>query len=76
MADPFRKLPENVPGKWYVDDTCSPCHVCLSEAPDMLKYNDDQTYVFVYRQPTTPAGEESAQRAADVCPTGAIGRDG
>jgi ferredoxin len=75
MADSSRKLPENVPGKWYVDDSCTPCHVCLDEAPGMLKYNDDQTYVFVYKQPSTPEEEEAAQRALDVCPTGSIGND-
>jgi ferredoxin len=75
MADSTRKLPENVPGKWYVDDSCTPCHVCLDEAPGMLKYNDDQTYVFVYKQPSTPEEEEAAQRALDVCPTGSIGND-
>lgn len=75
MADSSRKLPENVPGKWYVDDSCTPCHVCLDEAPGMLKYNDDQTYVFVYKQPSTPEELEAAQRALDVCPTGSIGND-
>lgn len=75
MADSSRKLPENVPGKWYVDDSCTPCHVCLDEAPAMLKYNDDQTYVYVYKQPSTPEEEEAAQRALDVCPTGSIGND-
>ncbi len=75
MADSSRKLPENVPGKWYVDDSCTPCHVCLDEAPGILKYNDDQTYVYVYKQPSTPEEEEAAQRALDVCPTGSIGND-
>jgi ferredoxin len=41
----------------------------------MLKYNDDQTYVYVYKQPSTPEEEEAAQRALDVCPTGSIGND-
>jgi ferredoxin len=76
MADNTRKLPENVPGKWYVDDTCTPCHVCLDEAPGMLKYNDDQTYVFVYKQPETADELDAASRALDICPTGSIGNDG
>lgn len=76
MADNTRKLPENLPGKWYVDDTCTPCHVCLEEAPDLLKYNDDETYVYFFKQPSTPAEEESAQRALEICPTGSIGNDG
>ncbi len=76
MADPERKLPENVPGKWYVDDTCTPCHVCLDEAPNLLKYNDDESYVYFYKQPSTPVEEDAAHRALEICPTGSIGDDG
>lgn len=76
MADPENRLPENVPGKWYVDDTCTPCHVCLDEAPNLLKYNDDETYVYFFKQPDTPELEEEAQAAMDICPTAAIGNDG
>jgi ferredoxin len=76
MADKTRKLPENVPGKWYVDDSCTPCHVCLEEAPDLLKYNDDETSVFFFKQPATAEEEDHAQRALDICPTGSIGNDG
>jgi len=76
MADKNAKLPENVPGKWYVDDTCTPCHVCLDEASDLLKYNDDETYVYFFKQPSTPEEEDHAQRAMEICPTGSIGNDG
>ncbi|MEO0452988.1 MAG: ferredoxin [Verrucomicrobiota bacterium] len=76
MADPSAKLPENVPGKWYVDDTCTPCNVCLDEAPDLLKYNEDETYVYFFKQPETPEEEEQAMRALEICPTGSIGDDG
>lgn len=76
MADPASRLPENVPGAWYVDSTCTPCRVCLDEAPALLKYNDDETYVFFFKQPESPEETEAAQRAMDVCPTLAIGNDG
>lgn len=76
MADPNSKLPENVPGKWYVDDSCTPCHVCLDEAPGLLKYNDDETYVYFYKQPESADELEAAERALEVCPTGSIGNDG
>ena len=52
MADKNNKVPENVPGAWYVDnDLCTPCRVCLDEAPDLLKYNDDESKVFFFKQP-------------------------
>ena len=76
MADKTQKVSENVPGKWYVDETCVPCKTCLEEAPQLLKYTADETKVFFSRQPADPAEEEAAQRASDVCPTGSIGNDG
>src|SRR3954469_3167681 len=76
MADKANKLPENVPGAWYVDNTCTPCRVCLDEAPNLLKYNDDETYVYFYKQPENEDETAAAQRALDVCPTLAIGNDG
>ena len=76
MADKNSKQPETVPGKWYVDQTCVPCSVCLEEAPTLLKFNEDQTHVFFIKQPTTPEEEAAAQKALDICPTGSIGSDG
>jgi ferredoxin len=75
MADKTAKIPQNVPGKWYVDTACVPCNTCLEEAPNLLKYNDDGL-VYFFKQPETPEEEGAAQRASDVCPTGAIGNDG
>jgi ferredoxin len=77
MADKNDKLPENVPGKWYVDTTCVPCHTCMEVdgADKFLKYNDDETYVYFYRQPTEDEFD-IAQESAEVCPTEAIGSDG
>ena len=76
MADKTQKVAENVPGKWYVDETCVPCQTCLTEAPELLKYNDDETKVYFFKQPSNPEEEDAAQRALDVCPTGSIGNDG
>ena len=65
-----------VPGKWYVDTTCVPCNSCMDEAPNLLKYSEDQSHVFFAQQPATPEEEGAAQRALDICPTGSIGNDG
>ncbi|HEY5895877.1 MAG TPA: ferredoxin [Chthoniobacterales bacterium] len=76
MADKNNILSENVPGKWYVDDTCTPCRVCLDEAPQLLKYNDDETYVYFFKQPEGEEELEAAQNALEICPQQAIGDDG
>ena len=40
------------------------------------QYNDDETYVYFYKQPENEEETAAAQRALDVCPTLAIGNDG
>jgi ferredoxin len=78
MADPTHKLAENVPGPWYVDDTCTPCRVCLDVplAETLMRYNDDETYVYFYKQPETAEEIESANESMAICPQNAIGSDG
>jgi ferredoxin len=78
MADKNDKIPENVPGKYYVDKTCVPCHTCMEVegAGALLKYNDDQTYVYFHAQPTDEAQVKIAEDSLAICPTGAIGNDG
>ncbi len=76
MPDNTSKQPENVPGPWYVDTTCNLCRVCLDEAPMLMKYNEDETYVYFFKQPENDEEAAAAQRALDVCPTLSIGNDG
>jgi ferredoxin len=78
MADNSSKVPENVPGAWYVDSTCTPCRTCLevADAESLIKWNDDETYVFFHEQPATPEQAAIAEEMMAVCPTAAIGSDG
>jgi len=76
MADKNSKQPQNVPGAWYVDVTCTMCRTCLDEAPNLLKTNEDETAVYFLKQPENDADTAAAQRAMEVCPTLAIGNDG
>ena len=78
MADKNHKLPENVPGPWYVDDTCKPCRVCMdvSGADAFLKYNDDESYVYFFKQPEGKEELEAAEETMAICPENAIGSDG
>lgn len=81
MADKSNRLPESAPGPWYVDDTCTPCHVCLDEAgpstdTPLLRYTDDETKVIFVRQPENELETDAAQRALEICPTNSIGSDG
>ncbi len=78
MADKTHKLPESVPGPWYVDDTCTPCRVCLDVplADQFLKYNDDETYVYFYKQPEGDDEINAANEVMAICPQASVGNDG
>jgi ferredoxin len=76
MADRTQKLPENVPGRFYVDATCIDCDLCRETAPGSFRRNDRAGHSFVYRQPEGPAEEAACRAALEECPVEAIGDDG
>jgi ferredoxin len=76
MADKTNRLPDNIPGRFFVDDQCIDCDACRETAPGFFTRNEDRGYSFVHRQPTTPDEEAECQAAKDACPVEAIGDDG
>src|SRR5713226_8688365 len=48
MADAANRYPENVLGKFYVDDQCIDCDLCRETAPANFKRNDDGGHSYVY----------------------------
>jgi glyoxylase-like metal-dependent hydrolase (beta-lactamase superfamily II)/ferredoxin len=71
MANTARRLAENVPGDFYVDDTCIDCDACRQIAPTVFRDHGDQSSVF--HQPETDAEARRALMALAACPTGSIG---
>jgi len=76
MADKEEKQPENVPGKFYVDEQCIDCDLCRDHAPDFFTRSDDGGYSYVYKQPSTEVEVEICEEALSECPVEAIGNDG
>ncbi len=76
MADKSAKQDDNVPGKFYVDENCSGCQVCVSTAPDNFKMDDDDDHALVFKQPENADETEACEEAMDSCPDEAIGDDG
>jgi len=76
MADREEKQPENVSGKFYVDEQCIDCDLCRDHAPDFFTRSNDGGYSYVYNQPTTEEGIELCTEALEDCPVEAIGNDG
>jgi ferredoxin len=73
MASINERLPQNVPGPFYVDATCIDCDKCRGEAPEFFHRDADIGMTVVYRQPKTPEEIRLAQEALEGCPTESIG---
>jgi len=74
MADPRERLPENVPGRFFVDSTCIDCDTCRQIAPATFGKTGD--FSFVQLQPRDDVETRAALRALVACPTGSIGAAG
>ena len=67
------RIPQNIEGRFYVDNTCIDCEQCRSHAPDFFLRDDDEATSFVYRQPATETEIELCIDAMEGCPTQSIG---
>ena len=71
MANLSRRLPENAPGDFYVDDSCIDCDACRQIAPAVFRDHGDQSSV--YHQPEGEGEVLDALKALVACPTASIG---
>nr|WP_094229224.1 ferredoxin [Methanolobus psychrotolerans] len=76
MADKNSKVSENVPGPYYVDESCIACQVCTDEAPDHFKMADNNSNAYVSRQPENDDEKDLCEKVLGICPVDAIGNDG
>jgi glyoxylase-like metal-dependent hydrolase (beta-lactamase superfamily II)/ferredoxin len=71
MANLALRLPENVPGDFFVDSTCIDCDACRQIAPGTFAEDGDTS--IVYRQPADAEETKRALMALVACPTASIG---
>jgi glyoxylase-like metal-dependent hydrolase (beta-lactamase superfamily II)/ferredoxin len=71
MAQLEKRLPQNVPGEFYVDSSCIDCDACRQIAPATFRDHGDQSSV--YQQPQSPGEMHRALMAQVACPTASIG---
>jgi glyoxylase-like metal-dependent hydrolase (beta-lactamase superfamily II)/ferredoxin len=71
VANLSKRLPENVPGDFYVDESCIDCDACRQIAPSVFRDHGEQSSV--YRQPRTEGEVLGALKAIVACPTSSIG---
>jgi len=73
MADLTDRLPQNAPGRFYVDSSCIDCDICRGDFPSFFRRDDDIGQSFVIRQPKTSEEIEQCIEAVQGCPTESIG---
>jgi glyoxylase-like metal-dependent hydrolase (beta-lactamase superfamily II)/ferredoxin len=71
MANPKKRVVENVPGEFFVDSTCIDCDACRQIAP--MVFGEAAETSFVKAQPAKSADRRNALQALLACPTGSIG---
>ena len=74
MADYKGRVPENIDGCYFVDDSCIDCDTCRSTSPAHFRRSDEHGYFYVFRQPATGEERELVEEAMDCCPAGAIAK--
>jgi glyoxylase-like metal-dependent hydrolase (beta-lactamase superfamily II)/ferredoxin len=73
MANRDKRLPDNVPGPFFVDATCIDCGTCREIAPETFAEGPAQSYV--HQQPGDPRFVRRATWALLSCPTASIGTE-
>ena len=71
MANLQHRLPENVPGDFFVDSSCIDCDTCSQLAPAIFRDHGEQCSV--HHQPVNGDETRLAMMALVACPTGSIG---
>jgi glyoxylase-like metal-dependent hydrolase (beta-lactamase superfamily II)/ferredoxin len=71
VANLALRLPENVPGDFYVDSTCIDCDACRQIAPET--FTEDRDSSIVQHQPESAGEIKRALMALVACPTASIG---
>jgi glyoxylase-like metal-dependent hydrolase (beta-lactamase superfamily II)/ferredoxin len=71
MANIQHRLPQNVPGDFFVDASCIDCDTCSQLAPSVFRDHGEQCSV--HHQPQTDEETRLALMALVACPTGSIG---
>src|SRR5881396_2494693 len=70
MANPKKRVPENVAGDFLVDSTCIDCDACRQIAPSV--FGEATETSFVRTQPATSSDRRRAIQALLSCPTGSF----
>ena len=72
MCTEYRIAEKNVQGRYYVDESCIYCELCLEIAPDNFSHDQDKGEAYISSQPTNNEQHTKVIEAIDMCPTKSI----
>jgi ferredoxin len=72
MEEKPTRLPNNVPGDFYVSEYCDGCAYCGMVAPENFEFDKPTNTYFITRQPLTDDESELVREAMEDCPVDAI----
>ena len=75
-AEILNRVPLNVPGKFFVDDTCLDCDLCREIAPNHFSRDKERGVAYVSSQPSTPEELALCYECVNACPCESIGDTG
>jgi ferredoxin len=73
MADESQPVPQNVPGQFFVDNTCIYCELCTEIAPRHFAHESEMGWAYISLQPRNAEELKKSREAAGACPTKSIG---
>ena len=73
MARLDARIPQNVPGDFFVDTTCIDCDTCRHLAPSVFRREDGIEQSYVFHQPANHEELDRTLMALVACPTASIG---
>ncbi len=76
MANIHARWEDNAPGKYYVDQNCIICNICMELAPRNFAESAAGDHHVVCKQPDSMEEEEQIREAMEQCPVDAVGDDG
>lgn len=75
MSDRTHSYADNVPGAFYVDDSCIDCDMCLATASQNFGHNQEHRYSYIVKQPENEDEWALCLQAMEGCPVSVIGHD-
>ncbi|MEO5713996.1 MAG: ferredoxin [Luteolibacter sp.] len=73
MSSSYPAVKSNVAGRFFVDESCIYCELCVETAPENFAFDSNVGCAFVKKQPETDDEELHVLEAIAGCPTESIG---